>query len=57
MTAFILLAITLFISLLYIEAIIGDSINKRDRALSFRIICIFILPILWSLFFYLIHIQ
>lgn len=57
MTAFILLAITLFISLLYIEAIIGDSINKRDRSLLFRIICIFILPILWSLFFYLIHIQ
>jgi hypothetical protein len=57
MMAFILLAITLFLSLMYIEAILVDYKSKGNRNGLFRTICRIVLPILWSLFFYLIHVQ
>ena len=57
MITFILLAITLFISLMYIDALIEDIITKTNSNVTIRRICAIVLPILWSLFFYLIHIQ
>jgi len=57
MTAFILLVITLFLSLMYIEAILVDYTLNKNRNGLFRTICRIVLPILWSLFFYLIHVK
>jgi len=57
MATFVLLSITLFLSLMYIEALIGDSVNESNKYALFRLFCAIVLPILWSLFFYLIHIP
>ena len=56
MTTFILLAITLFISLIYIEAQIEDVVTNSNSNVTIRRICSIVLPILWSLFFYSLHI-
>ena len=51
----ILLAFTLFISLYYIEALIEDIVNNSNSNILIRRVCSIVIPILWSIYFYLLH--
>ena len=57
MITFILLAFTLFITIYYIEALIEDIINNNNTNVIIRRTCSIVIPILWSLYFYLLHIN
>ena len=52
---FTLLAINIFITLIYKHAFLSDLLDKDDEYINSRTYLTLVLPITWSLFFYLLY--